>query len=78
MPREFSEKSKYSVVLVLFKILEFFDHENVVSLLDLGKPPAPIGYDDVYIITELMQADLHKLIYSKQSLQDDHYQYFMY
>ena len=35
-------------------------------------------YDDVYIITEHMEADMHKLIYSKQSLTDDHYQYFMY
>jgi len=25
-----------------------------------------------------MEADMHKLIYSKQKLSDDHYQYFMY
>lgn len=29
-------------------------------------------------MTELMEADLHKLIYSKHQLSDDHYQYFMY
>jgi len=49
-----------------------------VSLLDIQKPPQPTGYEDVYIITELMEADLHKLIYSKQRLTDDHFQYFMY
>lgn len=49
-----------------------------MSVLDLQRPPNPTGYDDVYIITELMEADMHKLIYSKQKLTDDHYQYFMY
>lgn len=49
-----------------------------MSLLDIQKPPQPTGYEDVYIITELMEADLHKLIYSKQRLTDDHFQYFMY
>ena len=32
----------------------------------------------MYIITELMETDLHKLIYSKQKLTDDHFQLFMY
>lgn len=32
----------------------------------------------MYIITHLMEADLHNLIYSKQKLEADHYQYFMY
>ena len=59
-------------------ILEFFDHENIVQLVDIQRPPAQTGYQDVYIITELMEADLHKLIYSKQKLTDDHYQLFMY
>ena len=36
------------------------------------------NYEDIYIITELMEADLHRLIYSKQKLTDDHFQYFMY
>ena len=35
-------------------------------------------YRDVYIITELMQTDLHRVIYSRQDLSDDHVQYFIY
>jgi mitogen-activated protein kinase 1/3 len=65
-------------VLREIKILKFFDHENIISLLDIQKPPQERGYEDVYIITELMEGDLHKLIYSKQQLTDQHYQYFMY
>ena len=33
---------------------------------------------DVYIISELMETDLHRIIYSRQELSDDHIQYFVY
>lgn len=46
--------------------------------MDIQKPPSRTNYDDVYIITQLMEADLHQLIYSRQKLEADHYQYFMY
>ena len=65
-------------VLREIKILKFFEHENIIELLDIQRPPSPTGYDDVYIITDLMEADLHQLIYSRQKLESDHYQYFMY
>lgn len=31
-----------------------------------------------YILTELMDTDLHKVIYSSQPLLDDHVQFFVY
>ena len=55
--------------------LEFFvfdrvdsskNHENIVSIIDMERPPAPTNYEDVYIVHELMDSDLYKLIYSKQ------------
>jgi serine/threonine protein kinase len=61
-----------------FKSVEFFDHENIVRLVDILKPPHETTYKDVYIVTEKMEADLNKLIISKQNLSDQHYQYFMY
>lgn len=60
------------------RLLDFFDHENVISLLDVQKPPARTGYNDIYIISDLMETDLHRVIYSRQDLTDDHIQYFMY
>ena len=33
---------------------------------------------DVYIVTDLMETDLHRVIYSKQALDDEHVQYFLY
>ena len=64
--------------MLLHSTVEFFDHENIVRLVDIQKPPHETVYKDVYIITEKMEADLNRLITSKQALSDQHYQYFMY
>lgn len=65
-------------ILREIKLLSFFDHENIISLLDVHKPSARTGYEDIYIVTDLMETDLHRVIYSKQELTDEHIQYFMY
>merc|ERR1711920_899783 len=54
-----------------------FKHENLISILDMYPPDHP-DFDDIYIVTDLMEADLHKVIYSKQVLNDEHHQYFSY
>merc|ERR1719247_1905303 len=38
----------------------------------------PHGPQDVYLVTELMDTDLHYIIHSQQPLTDDHVQYFVY
>jgi len=60
------------------KILSFFDHDNIVTLLDVPKPDNKENYNDVYVITDLMETDLHRVIYSRQELTDEHIQYFIY
>ena len=60
------------------KLLRYFDHDNIVSLYDIPKPPSRTGYNDIYIISDLMETDLHRVIYSRQDLTDDHIQYFIY
>lgn len=44
---------------------EFFDHENIITLVDLPKPDKD-DYNDIYIVTDLMETDLHRVIYSRQ------------
>lgn len=65
-------------ILREIKLLKFFDHENIISLIDVAKPESRTGYNDIYIITDLMETDLHRVIYSKQDLSDEHIQYFIY
>jgi serine/threonine protein kinase len=48
-----------------------------VQVLDI-QPPPQANFDDVYIISELMDTDLHRVIYSRQKLTDDHVQFFLY
>jgi mitogen-activated protein kinase 1/3 len=47
------------------KLLKFFDHENIIGLVDVQKPPSKTGYEDIYIITDLMETDMHRVIYSR-------------
>ena len=65
-------------ILREIKMLSFFDHDNIVTLLDVPKPDNKNTYNDVYVITDLMETDLHRVIYSRQELTDEHIQYFIY
>jgi len=41
-------------------------------------PPDGVPLDDVYMVMDFMETDLHKIIYSKNVLSDEHMQYFIY
>ncbi|XP_051153004.1 mitogen-activated protein kinase homolog NTF6-like [Andrographis paniculata] len=60
------------------KLLTHMDHENVIKILDVIKPPDKADFNDVYIAYELMETDLHQIISSPQELTEDHCQYFLY
>jgi mitogen-activated protein kinase 1/3 len=54
-------------------------HENVMGLVDLMTlPPGTTDFRDLYIITELFECDLDRIISSKQPLTESHVQYFIY
>lgn len=46
-------------------LLKFIKHDNIISLMDIEIPEKSKSYDDIYIITDLMETDLHRVIYSK-------------
>ena len=59
------------------KLLRHFQHDNIICILDIY-PPKTTQFDDIYIETDLMETDLHRVIYSKQALTEEHAQYFIY
>ncbi|KAF7426105.1 MAP kinase Pmk1 [Pleurotus ostreatus] len=63
------------------KLLKFLSEagvsENIISILDLVKPPSLEAFKEVYLIQELMETDMHRVIRT-QDLSDDHAQYFIY
>ncbi|KAL1201945.1 Mitogen-activated protein kinase 13 [Cardamine amara subsp. amara] len=60
------------------KLLCHMDHDNVIKMKDIIEPPEKERFEDVYIVYELMDTDLHQIIRSTQTLTDDHCQYFLY
>ena len=66
-------------VLREIKLQRQLVHENVVPLLNMfGPPEGEAQFNDVYIVTELMDTDLHQVISSGQPLSEEHVQYFLY
>lgn len=59
------------------KLLRHFRHENIIAILDIIRPRSFEAFNEVYLIQELMETDLHRVIRT-QELSDDHCQYFIY
>mmetsp|Transcript_6409 Transcript_6409/g.15483 ORF Transcript_6409/g.15483 Transcript_6409/m.15483 type:complete len:401 (-) Transcript_6409:178-1380(-) len=60
------------------RILSRFNHENILKISDIVKPSSYEKFNDVYIVSELMDTDLQKIISSNQKLSEGHVQYFVY
>ncbi len=80
VPKAFSDEIDAKRILREIKLLKHMRHENIVQLVDMMPPNVQNLEDfrDVYLVTDLMETDLHRIIYSKQKLSIDHVQYFVY
>uniref|UniRef100_A0A3P8UJV0 mitogen-activated protein kinase n=1 Tax=Cynoglossus semilaevis TaxID=244447 RepID=A0A3P8UJV0_CYNSE len=60
------------------RLLKHMKHENVISLLDVFTPATSLKeFNDVYLVTHLMGADLNNIV-KCQKLTDDHVQFLIY
>ncbi|KAG2184257.1 hypothetical protein INT44_009272 [Umbelopsis vinacea] len=60
------------------KLLKHFNgHENITAILDMDIHNVH-DFNEIYLVQELMEADLHQIIRSEQLLTDAHFQYFVY
>ena len=64
VPKAFEDLIDAKRIVREILLLKFFDHENLISLVDLDKPNSK-KCEDIYIITDLMETDLHRVIYSR-------------
>lgn len=55
------------------RIMSQLDHPNVVKVIDV-LPPRSSDFDDVYMVGELMDVDLHRAIYYGRQLSAEHIQ----
>lgn len=59
------------------RLLRHFQHPNIIKITDIISPLSA-DFSDVYIVAELMDTDLHRVIYSGQRLTEEHVQFFLY
>lgn len=64
-------------VLREIELLAFLKHENIVSLHHFFRPLSSVAFNDIYLVMDLYDTDLHRIIQSKQPLTNEHHQYFM-
>jgi mitogen-activated protein kinase 1/3 len=67
-------------ILREMKLLRYFRgfEANIVEILDIMVSPCRRDFEDVYIVTNLMETSLRNVIVSGQPLEDTHYKYFLY
>ena len=80
MPNAVDEIISCKRMLREVRMMRHFQHENLLMLRDVMFPPSSnvLMWKDIYLVTDLMDTDLHQVISSKQELTDDHVQYFLY
>lgn len=59
-------------------ILCAIKHENLVAAVDVIIPTSSTVFNEIYVLTEFMQSDLHRIIVSQQPLTSDHIKVFTY
>lgn len=54
------------------KIMRLLQHENIIGINTILKPPSKDSFEDIYLVSDLMETDLEGIIWSEQPLTDDH------
>jgi len=65
-------------ILRELRILRLFRHENIIQLQNVLFNEESGDFGELYLITNLMEIDLHAVIRNKQALTDDHVQFMIY
>jgi len=60
------------------RILRQLDHENVIDVRSIFFAGSKNSFEDIYVVTTLMETDLANIIKSNQALSDDHNLFFVY
>ena len=54
------------------KIMRLLDHENVLSIKTILQPESLSKFNELYVVSDLMETDLAQIIKSNQVLSDEH------
>ncbi|TMW64053.1 hypothetical protein Poli38472_014170 [Pythium oligandrum] len=76
--RAFDDLTDAKRIVREIKLMRHLDHKYVLGVDDILEPVALSKFEDVYIVSELMATDLHRVIYSRHALSEEHIAFFMY
>merc|ERR1719277_374403 len=60
------------------RILRHLQHENLMTVKNIFMTGRKTDFEDIYVVSELMETDLASTLKSSQPLSDDHCQFFLY
>merc|ERR1719476_555105 len=60
------------------RILRHLQHENLMQVKSIFIAGTKSSYEEIYVVSELMETDLASTLRSAQPLSDDHCQFFLY
>jgi len=60
------------------KIQRLMQHDNILGIQTIQLPPSREDLNEIYVVVDLMETDLNTVIRSKQVMEDEHCQFFMY
>lgn len=64
--------------MYLPRLCLFHLHLKILKVIDVLVPLDRYTFDNVYIVTNLLETDLNKVINSDNQLSEDHVKYFFY
>lgn len=59
-------------------VMRHFSHPNIIRLRAILTPRDQAGFTAMWLVSDLMETDLHRVIHSRQDLTSDHISYFIY
>ncbi|KAH7420335.1 hypothetical protein KP509_13G002500 [Ceratopteris richardii] len=74
----FEHVSDATRILREIKLLRLLKHPDIVEIKHILLPPSSREFKDIYVVFELMEADLHQVIKANDDLTQEHYQFFLY
>ncbi|KAL3672528.1 hypothetical protein V7S43_001827 [Phytophthora oleae] len=78
IPRTFDDLVDAKRIVREIRLMRHLRHPHVVSVLDVMRPPSLVNFEDTYIVTDLMETDLHRVINSPEALSSDHIAFITY
>ncbi|GMY18553.1 mitogen-activated protein kinase 9 isoform X1 [Fagus crenata] len=74
----FEHVSDATRILREVKLLRLLRHPDIVEIKHIMLPPSRREFQDIYVVFELMESDLHQVIKANDDLTPAHYQFFLY